>query len=217
VAGRNTPPAGSSRHAKLVPDLAAGFMIRQENDTQSGAAMSTDHPEAGGYWPSLLLHIRETNKWSQERLASEIGSNQETVSRWERGLVLPSRAKQAMIERIAEHLQLASLSGLASIVRLSPYPMLLCSRRDVVVAASTMSGFEEGRAVLAQTPGPQHGYYQSFVHQLQADGFWQESGQTRNYAFHDIDGRLFSAVLVSINVRGEMYCVVQAIPPQLAQ
>jgi transcriptional regulator with XRE-family HTH domain len=179
--------------------------------------MSTDDPETGDYWPSLLLQIRETNKWSQERLASEIGSNQETVSRWERGLVIPSRNKQATIERIAEHLQLSSLSGLANIVRLSPYPMLLCNRRDVVVAASVMSGFHEGHAVLAQTPATQHGHYQSFTRQLQADGFWQESGQTRTYAFEDADGQVLSAVLVSINIRGEMYCVVQAIPPQLAQ
>lgn len=179
--------------------------------------MATDHHEAGDYWPSLLLQIRETNKWSQERLAAEIGSNQETVSRWERGTVVPSRSKQAIIERIAEQLQLASLGGLANIVRHSPYPMLLCNRRDIVVAASAASGFDEGRPVLAQTPPPQHGYYQTFTHQLQADGFWQESGQTRTYGFEAIDGQLFSAVLVSINVRGEMYCVVQAVPPQLAR
>ena len=179
--------------------------------------MTTDPSEPGDYWPSLLLQIRETNKWSQDRLAAEIGSNQETVSRWERGLVMPSRNKQASIERIAEHLQLSSLGGLSNIVRLSPYPMLLCNRRDVVVAASPMSGFHEGHPVLAQTPASQHGYYLSFTRRLEADGFWQESGQTRTYAFEDGDGRISSAVLVSINIRGEMYCVVQAIPPQLAR
>ena len=179
--------------------------------------MSTDPSEPGDYWPSLLLQIRETNKWSQDKLAAELGSNQETVSRWERGLVMPSRSKQASIERIAEQLQLSSLGGLANIVRMSPYPMLLCNRRDVVVAASVMSGFHEGRPVLPQTPAPQHGYYQSFTRQLEADGFWQESGQTRTYEFEGADGHTFSAVLVSINIRGEMYCVVQAIPPQLAR
>ena len=176
---------------------------------------ATDSPEPDDYWPSLLLQIRETNKWSQERLASEIGSNQETVSRWERGLVVPSRSKQAVIERIAEQLQLSSLGGLANIVRLSPYPMLLCNRRDVVVAASVMSGFQEGQPVLVQTPEAQHGYYQAFGRQLEADGFWSESGQSRTYAFESAEGMKFSAVLVSINIRGEMYCAVQAIPGSL--
>ena len=176
---------------------------------------ATESPAPDDYWPSLLLQIRETNKWSQDRLASEIGSNQETVSRWERGLVVPSRGKQAVIERIAEQLQLSSLGGLANIVRRSPYPMLLCNRRDIVVAASVISGFREGQPVLAQTPDAQHGYYQAFGRQLDADGFWNESGQSRTYAFEDPAGMTFSAVLVSIAIRGEMYCVVQAIPVRL--
>jgi hypothetical protein len=131
-------------------------------------------------------------------------------------LVVPSRAKQAVIEHIAEQLQLSSLGGIASIVRLSPFPMLLCNRRDVVVAASVVSGFHEGQLVLSQTPESQHGYYQAFGRQLEADGFWRESGQSRTYSFQTGKGATFSAVLVSISVRGEMYCVVQAIPGQLS-
>lgn len=165
------------------------------------------------YWPSLILQIREINKWSHAEFASKIGSNQETVSRWERGGVLPSRVKQAQIEKIAEQLQLSSINGIATIVRLSPYPMLLCDRKDLIVAASASSGLQEGVPVLAQSPLEQHGYYKSFGQRLLSDGFWRESGQSRLYQFRRANGEVLSAVLVSINVRGVMYCVVQATPP----
>lgn len=164
------------------------------------------------YWPSLIAQIREVNKWSQWQFASEVDSNQETVSRWERGLVMPSRAKQAQIEKIAEQLQLSSINGVAKIVRLSPFPMLLCDRRDMVVAASQASGLKEGLPVLAQSPVDQHAYYKRFTRRLEVDGFWHESGQSRLYRFQCPGGEVLSAVLVSINVRGVMYCVVQALP-----
>ena len=168
------------------------------------------------YWPSLVQQIRRLNKWSQEHFADEIGSNQETVSRWERGLVIPSLNKQVLIEKIAEELHLSSLGGIASIVRLSPFPMLLCDRKDMVIAASPASGFREGETALSQTPPLQHAYYKAFIHDCEEDGFWGESGQTRTYEFDLSSGHRLSAVLVSINVRGEMYCVVQAIPDALA-
>ncbi len=184
---------------------------------ERGHVMSHEGERVAEYWPSLVLQIRRLKKWSQEHLAQEIGSNQETVSRWERGLVIPSRSKQVVMEKIAEELHLSSLGGIASIVRLSPYPMLLCDRKDMVIAASSASGFREGETVLHQTPALQHAYYKAFIHDCASDGFWDESGQTRQYGFELSVGHSLSAVLVSINVRGEMYCVVQAIPLGLAR
>ncbi len=178
--------------------------------------MTIEDVGAADYWPSLVQQIRRLNRWSQEHFAEEIGSNQETVSRWERGLVIPSLNKQVLIEKIAEELHLSSLGGVASIVRLSPYPMLLCDRKDVVIAASPVSGFHEGETVLSQTPPLQHAYYKAFIHDCEGDGFWSGSGQTRRYEFDLSSGHRLSAVLVSINVRGEMYCVVQAIPDVLS-
>lgn len=129
--------------------------------------------------------------------------------------MLPSLAKQAQIEALAEQLQLSSINGIALIVRLSPYPMLLCDRKDVVVAASASSGLAEGVAVLPQSPVEQRAYYKSFTQRLISDGFWRESGQSRVYQFQSPQGPTLSAVLVSINVRGVMYCVVQATPAQV--
>ena len=170
------------------------------------------HAIGGLYWASLLRQIREVQHWSQARIAEELDTNQETISRWEKAAVLPSPQKQAIIEQLAEGLFLSSLRGIASIVRCSPYPMLLCDREDVVIAASLASGFREGKDVLSQTPPEQHAYYRELSTRMEADGFWQQSGERSNYDFTNEQGRKFRAVMVSVGVRGQVYCLVQAVP-----
>lgn len=167
---------------------------------------------SGQYWASLLRQIREVQRWSQARLAEQLDTNQETISRWEKAAVLPSAQKQAAIEQLAENLFLSSLQGIASIVRCSPYPMLLCDKDDMVVAASGASGFKEGRNVLSQTPAEQHAYYRDLSAKMIADGFWRQSGERRSYQFTNDQGQAFQAVMVSIGVRGQVYCLVQAVP-----
>lgn len=164
------------------------------------------------YWPTLIQAIRHARQWSQTTFASEIESSQETVSRWESGAVIPSRQKQQRIEKLAEAANISSLGGISSIVRLSPYPMLLCDREDRVVAASESSGFQEGRTVLSQTPAFQQAYFEEFSLSLKSSGFWAESGQSRDYTFSNPLYGDFRAVLVSIRTQGTIYCVVQAVP-----
>ena len=175
--------------------------------------MDETSKEARDYWPALIQAIRNARQWSQTTFASEVDSSQETVSRWESGAVTPSRQKQQRIEQLAEGANISSLGGVSSIVRLSPYPMLLCDGNDVVIAASESSGFQEGRTALSQTPSFQHAYFEEFLLSLKTSGFWAESGQSRNYTFSSPAQGEFRAVLVSIRIQGAIYCVVQAIPP----
>jgi transcriptional regulator with XRE-family HTH domain len=174
--------------------------------------MSEDQARKLDYWPSLIQAIRASRNWSQAMFAEGVDSSQETVSRWERGAVLPSRQKQQLIERLAEASNISSLGGISHIVRLSPYPMLLCDSNDHVIAASASSGFNEGQSVVSQTPGFQHAYFEAFGRQLQSSGFWNSSGQSRYYEFHSAEHGDFGAVLVTVSVHGSIYCVVQAIP-----
>ena len=175
--------------------------------------MDETSEKARDYWPALIQAIRNARQWSQTTFASEVDSSQETVSRWESGAVTPSRQKQQRIEQLAEGANISSLGGVSSIVRLSPYPMLLCDGSDLVIAASESSGFQEGRTALSQTPSFQHGYFEEFSSSLKTSGFWAESGQSRNYTFSSPAHGEFMAVLVSIRIQGDIYCVVQAIPP----
>lgn len=180
-----------------------------------GCEMAENTGEGCGYWSSLILAIRRTRKWSQTTFATAVDSSQETISRWEKGSVIPSRQKQRQIELLAESANISSLGGLASIVRLSPYPMLLCDGSNHVIAASEPSGFGEGRSVISQTPEFQRAHFDEFARQLRADGFWNDSGQCRTYHFHSATHGDFRAVLVSIRIHGAVYCVVQAIPPNI--
>lgn len=176
-------------------------------------AMADDHNQNLDYWPALILAIRNARNWSQTRFAEEVESSQETVSRWERGGVLPSRQKQSLIEQLAEASNISSLGGISHIVRLSPYPMLLCDANDLVIAASACSGFQEGRTVLSQTPEFQHEYFRTFTERLKESGFWQESDRSSDYHFSSPEFGDFRAVLVTIRIHGAIYCVVQAVPP----
>lgn len=175
--------------------------------------MKQTSKQAREYWPTLIQAIRQARQWSQTTFAIEVDSSQETVSRWERGSVIPSRRMQKRIEQLAEGANISSLGGIANIVRLSPYPMLLCDGNDLVIAASENSGFEEGRTALSQTPKFQHAYFEEFSTELKSSGFWTESGRSYKYSFSSPAHGEFQAVLVSIKIQGAIYCVVQAIPP----
>lgn len=175
--------------------------------------MEEPSKQAREYWPTLILAIRHARQWSQTIFASEVDSSQETVSRWESGAVIPSRQKQRRIEQLAEGANISSLGGISNIVRLSPYPMLLCNGNDLVIAASESSGFQEGRTAFSQTPEFQHAYFEEFSLNLKSSGFWAESGQAQNYHYSSPAHGEFRAVLVSIKIQGAIYCVVQAIPP----
>lgn len=175
--------------------------------------MDETFKQAREYWPKIILAIRHARQWSQTTFANEVESSQETVSRWESGDVIPSRQKQQLIEQLAEGANISSLGGISSIVRLSPYPMLLCDGSDFVIAASESSGFHEGRTAFSQTPAFQHAYYHEFALELKSSGFWEESGQSRRYDFRSPAYGHFGAVLVSIKIQGTIYCVVQAVPP----
>lgn len=179
--------------------------------------MTKDHSGSMDYWPALILAIRNARNWSQTTFADKVDSSQETVSRWERGAVLPSRSKQRQIEHLAEASNISSLGGISHIVRLSPYPMLLCDSNDHVIAASGSSGFQEGRSVVSQTPEFQHAFFAEFAEELKSSGFWKDSGRSRNYHFSSPEFGEFKAVLVTVRVSGSIYCVVQAIPPTAAQ
>ena len=49
---------------------------------------------SAGYWGSLITQIRTTLNMSQEAFAAAIFTNQATVSRWEKGHVIPTYEKQ---------------------------------------------------------------------------------------------------------------------------
>lgn len=178
--------------------------------------MADDDSRNLDYWPMLIQAVRSARNWSQDRFAEAVDSSQETVSRWERGSVVPSRQKQRLIEALAEAANISSIGGISHIVRLSPFPMLLCDGGDRVIAASESSGFQEGRSVISQTPEFQHAYYAEFSERLKASGFWQDSGRSEDYHFASPKFGNFKAVLVSIRIHGAVYCVVQAIPPSPA-
>lgn len=164
--------------------------------------------ENEAYWPALITQIRLTRKMSQEDFAEAVFSNQATVSRWEKGQVIPSFDKQKKIEKLAEDVGLSTLAGVAVVVRASPFAMLLVDRNGLVMAASKSSGFQEGEGLEGQLSPREIQNYALFRQKLEDANFWKEGGSHFCYEFED-HSTWTSSIVVSVGIRGSVFAVVQ--------
>jgi transcriptional regulator with XRE-family HTH domain len=167
----------------------------------------TDQASAS-YWAAIIARIRASKNWTQARFAEEIGSNRETVSRWESGVRLPELASRARIEALAQKLDPGSLQGWVTAIKASPFPIMLTDRNSYVLAASDSSGFAAGNNVIEQTPLEERANYTHFSDAVTASGFWDEPGRRFDYDFK-IGDEARKAVVISIGVQGKIYAMVQ--------
>jgi transcriptional regulator with XRE-family HTH domain len=158
----------------------------------------------------MVAHIRSATRLSQEELAAKLGSNQSTISRWEKGESIPSPAKQELIEKIAADSNLASIYGLLNIVNGSPFPMILVDRFGSVLAASECSGFKAGFSVLEQTPDEERDHFGAFSQSIHDSGFWEKDGMRFDYEFK-LGSETRRAIAQSIVIRGNVFAVVQRV------
>jgi transcriptional regulator with XRE-family HTH domain len=49
-----------------------------------------------------LARLRRSRKWTQQRVAAAIGVDRGTISRWERGVILPSVDRLGALSRLFE-------------------------------------------------------------------------------------------------------------------
>jgi len=164
--------------------------------------------KAVDYWSSLLLQIRKKNNWNQSHLADQLGVSRETVSRWESGSKYPSIEQQSKIGTMAESLNIASVYGIARVVFMSPFPMILTDKDDVVIAASQTSGFQTGMTVLEQTPRDEHKNYLDFSKTVKDTGFWDKADNVFEYEFI-IATQKRKAIIQSVGSRGHIFALVQ--------
>jgi transcriptional regulator with XRE-family HTH domain len=88
-----------------------------------------------------LRHARSLKGWSQAKLAEEVGTSFEMVSRWERGVTTPTlyfRAKLCeALQMTAEELGLVHDASEVLALPTSPFVFLACSYADSEKAAVT--------------------------------------------------------------------------------
>jgi transcriptional regulator with XRE-family HTH domain len=161
-----------------------------------------------GYWARLIRCIRQAAQLSQTELSERLGTDQGTVSRWERGVSIPQHDTQKLLDGLARELGLSSLEDIANIVRFSPFPMILVDRAAIVIAASATSGFSEGLDCIAQTPAEERAYLIAFDRALAESGFWDHQCSHFEYEFK-LDSVVRRAVVVPVPIRGDMYALVQ--------
>jgi DNA-binding XRE family transcriptional regulator len=161
-----------------------------------------------GYWARLTKSIRDSHNLSQEQLAEQLGIDQGTVSRWERGLTAPHYDIRKLLDAMARDSGLATLGDLAEMVTASPFPMVLVDHDQVVFAASASSGFVADTSIVEQTPVEERAFLQAFIDRLVAAGFWDGRTSRVDYEFTAGDD-VRRAVVVAIAVRGQIFALVQ--------
>jgi transcriptional regulator with XRE-family HTH domain len=133
-----------------------------------------------GYWGSIITQIRSSLNLSQEAFAESVFSNQATVSRWEKGIVIPTYDKQKKIEILAAQAGLASLGGLVEVVRHSPSRMLIVDETDFVIASSSSSEWHDNQNVLDQISDAAMPAYRELKKNYKRAGFLDRSGRGKD-------------------------------------
>jgi transcriptional regulator with XRE-family HTH domain len=160
------------------------------------------------YWESLLKELRRVRNVSQVELARQLGVDQASVSRWERGLTEPHFELRRTLDGLARDLGLPVLDDVATVVRSSPFPMVLVDSQGRVIAASKCSGFQTDRTVEEQTPPEEREQTRAFKAALSREGFWEHRCPAFDYAV-EVDGQVRRAVVTAIAIRGEVFALVQ--------
>ena len=165
--------------------------------------------ESSDYWAQLSKSLRQALNLTQSQMAERLGTDQTSISRWERGLTEPQFEMRQLIEGLAQGQGLATLDHIVTAVRLSPFPMILVDRQCRVIAASSSSGFTPGISVMGETPADERENLEQFNARLESSGFWEQRCDHLNYEA-DINGqRRLAAVVTAIVIRGGIYALVQ--------
>ncbi|RYU60879.1 XRE family transcriptional regulator [Methylolobus aquaticus] len=160
------------------------------------------------YWSLLTQQIRQTLSCSQEKLASQLGIDQGTVSRWERGVTEPVYPMREVLMLMARDAGLTPMEDIAQFVRASPFLIVLTDRNLRVVAASVSSGFRENVCCVEQTPEHERGQLLDFGDRLEQAGFWDGDCSRLDYRFRDGDAERV-AVATPVRINGMVYALVQ--------
>lgn len=169
----------------------------------------TDATISAGYWGSLITQIRTTLNMSQEAFAAALFTNQATVSRWEKGHVVPTYEKQKKIENLAMESGVASLGGLVEVIRNSPHRMLLVDEHNFIIASSKSSEWIDNQNVIDQLSEKAVANYHEMSKIIDTSGFWKRGGGYRLDNEFDDGDKIWKSVIISVVVRGSVYAVVQ--------
>lgn len=162
-----------------------------------------------GYWSALCKNLRQSLNLTQGQMAERLGTDQASISRWERGLTEPQYDMRRVIQGLAQGQGLATLDDIVTAVRLSPFPMMLVDHKNRVIAASSSSGFTPGLSALDQTPANERDNLLRFDALLKAEGFWDRRCDHLEYVTEINGVPRRAAIVTAIVLRGQVYALVQ--------
>ena len=177
-------------------------------------------------WSKHVVGVRTRHNLSQEDLAERIGTNQATVSRWERRLSCPTYSLRKRIAALYGEPEpesdqsaiTAVAQGLINVV--GGYGAVLFDRQEICIAASANVKHRPGVSISQTTPPWEHGYLRQWRLFMQEVDFWDTPWATFEYEHEscprvDMAPRRVRALLTSVVICNQVYCLVHSKSPNL--
>lgn len=173
-------------------------------------------------WGKSILSIRDKHNFSQEELAEQLGTNQATISRWERGLSKPTfKFQKKLISLYGEPQEkkvdpkVVSAIAQSMIDSIRGYGAVIYDRNELCIAASANQKHKVGKSILENTPAWEHKYYEKWRQFSEEVDFWNTPLASFEYTTEsqprqDIPPRTVRFLLTSIVICDEVYCLVHS-------
>ena len=178
-------------------------------------------------WGNHLVAIRKRYNLSQEELADQIGTNQATISRWERCLSSPTYRLQKAITSLygapsEPSVDRATIAGAAQslINQIHGYGGVIFDRNEICIAASANVQHQAGKSIRDTTPAWEHAFFDQWSEFMAEVDFWNTPWATFEY-IHKTQPRLdepprwMRSMFTSIVICGEVYCLVHSKTDQM--
>ncbi|MEN9681676.1 MAG: Antitoxin component of bacterial toxin-antitoxin system, MqsA [Pseudomonadota bacterium] len=164
------------------------------------------------YWSGYILALRQGLKVNQKEMARLLDVDQASISRWERGIAVPSSSLKNRIADLAKRQGVSTVDDPLNVVRYSPFPVCLVDRNGMVIVVSEASLFSEGQNILEQVRDDEREVLASFIERLSEQGFWGMRCARLDQSM-SLMGIERKVVAIPVMMSGELFCLFHKSTP----
>lgn len=177
-------------------------------------------------WAGRVRLLREKLNLSQEELAARLGTNQCSISRWERGVTRPGYRMRALLLELEGEADAGAEPDLELIRQVAQeffdggqLLSLLLARDGTVVAVSSGNRPRPGFAYKVGVRLQDQTLPEDMENVRKLEAFYRETGfwDTANTCFafdYEVDGDLRCVVLTSVVIGSRTFCLMQGKEPR---
>ncbi|WP_457674316.1 helix-turn-helix domain-containing protein [Thiolapillus sp.] len=172
-------------------------------------------------WGESVRSLRSRLNLSQEKLASLLNTNQCTISRWERGVTVPTYRMRARLKELGCESPGGSSNNHSAIAAFSQAlfdstsgPSMLLDKECTVVAMSSGHeyqpghGYVTGKTLLEQSLPEDRDMVMELMRFFDDSGFWNTVNTCFEYPYVN-QGEKRCVILTSVEFNGQTFCLMR--------